>query len=53
LNIIEEYKMKKITFGERVKIVYLNNMLDKSLKLIYLKYNKYKYNKDRHLFSFK
>jgi len=28
--------MKKITFEERVKIVYLNNMLDKSLKLIYL-----------------
>ena len=28
--------MKKITFEERVKIVYLNNMLDKSLKLIHL-----------------
>ena len=35
--------MKEITFEEKVKIAYLNNMLDKSIKLIHLAIKKLKY----------
>lgn len=35
--------MKEITFEEKVKIAYLNNMLDKSIKLIHLGIKKLKY----------
>jgi len=35
--------MKEITFEEKVKIVYLNNMLDKSIKLIHLGIKELKY----------